>query len=160
MKKISKTLSWVILALAMVYGAEVKAQDFSRSEQVFGWLQNDVADSLYSVFAPELKAQISESQLRGIFRQLESQAGALQRCDGWSQSEVQGMRVDERPLHFAHMSLVLRLVYNAKNELAGFFFTPYQAPKAESADSLSLRHDGISLPAEWKESAEKKNAKA
>ena len=70
MKKISKTLSWVILALAMVYGAEVKAQDFSRSEQVFGWLQNDVADSLYSVFAPELKAQISESQLRGIFRQL------------------------------------------------------------------------------------------
>lgn len=121
------------------------------------WLQAGTADSVLVHCTPQVKAQLPATMLQAIWKQLEAQAGPLQRQEPWTVSERASYKVCQSVLRFERTPLQLNVVLDEQLLLAGLNFTP-APPQSEpaatpaTADStyveqpLTVKLPGIELP--------------
>lgn len=109
--------------------------DFTQANRALQWLRAGQGDSLITIMAPQIKAQLTPAMLGEIWGQLEGQLGNFRSAGDWNETRKQGYRVQTRPLTFDKATLQLTLTLDEGGQVAGIFFAPAENPAAAPAEA-------------------------
>ena len=110
------------------------------------WLQAGTADSVLVHCTPQVKAQLPAAMLQAIWKQLEAQAGPLQRQEPWTMSEKGPYKVCQSVLHFERTPLQLNVVLDEQLLLAGLNFVPAPPQNELSASQATTDSSYVEKP--------------
>lgn len=104
------------------------------AQTVIDQLNSGNSEPVYALFDDAMRAAITADQLKVMWPQLESQAGAFQTCYGWSQQELSGYQVVLALCTFKAAGLNMSLSFDSTGKVGGMYFKPATAP-TPSADT-------------------------
>lgn len=118
------------------------------------WLNTNNAESLCLRYDKAVAAKLSASTTASIWNQIEAQFGEFVEVDTLVTNTANGNFIVDQVLEFENNYLKYRLSFNANNEIAGIFFTPYRTAKAAAESTkvyketkCSFVNDEIEFPA-------------
>lgn len=135
-----------LLALLLLsFSPETAAQaDYpAAAAKVQRYYNQQLADSLYAMFGPAIKAALPPDQTRAMLAQLNNQLGAMmQLTPTGGDAHSHTWRAD-----FAKGTLTMLIALNPGNLMEGFRFVPYQEKKATETevDNYNLSADGTTI---------------
>ena len=135
-----------IFALSFLFAANVLAQTppanfapvLSKFQQFYN---NGQPDSIYAMFAPEMKTAMSADKWNSTTTQLKSQLGNFLKAE--PERYVAPTAVYKAT--FAKNVFFLNLSLNSQNKLIGVFFTAYQEPSKTIQMDASLTEEPVLL---------------
>ncbi|AMR34313.1 hypothetical protein A0256_24095 [Mucilaginibacter sp. PAMC 26640] len=135
-----------LITLAFVLTSKLMAQtppaNFTPVLNKFKQFYNSgQPDSIYAMFAPDMKATITLDKWNSTTVQLKSQLGALLKTE--PDKYVAPTAIYKAT--FANNVFFLNLSLNNQNKLIGVFFTPYQEPSKTIAMDASLTEEPVLL---------------
>ena len=118
-----------ILSSFLNLNAQDKDKCLSISADVIRLFQQEKTDSIYLMFDEKMKSGLSEENLSAIWPSFIASDGTFQRYENQRDKTIQSFLVVESDLVFENKSYILRLTFDANNNLAGMFFVPIKTSK-------------------------------
>ena len=114
------------------------------AERAFTLMQRNEADSLYALFADNVKSLLKPNQLEGMLAQVEQMMGPYQERGPWEHSQKDGFEVVSSVVSFEHGQLVFVVSIDEQGLLNGMRLLP-QAPSAKPEEAMPLPADAVEL---------------
>lgn len=121
--------------------AQVLDPGMLRAEEVFTYLINDDADNLFQTFTPVMQQGLPKEQLKGLWKQLEAQAGKYSGHEVWKQKG----QFYTAECHFAATGLLCIIVLEQDGKVSGLRFAPKTAESPVKALPLDVVEDELTL---------------
>lgn len=86
MKRIITSLV-LLAALSLPSWAQTDDPNIARADKMFGFVQADLADSLYANMADEVLDMVKKENLEGVFAKTEIMAGKYKSRDPWEKND-------------------------------------------------------------------------
>ena len=136
-----------------------KAQDewakpIKQAHAFIGLLQKSAFDSATTLFDKTMKNALSSQKLESMWKTLQDQMGQFQEQGAVRTEMVQTYHVVYVVCKFANGTLDAKIVFDAKNKIAGLFFVPhretgsYKAPDYVNPKAFT-EIDTFKLPTTW-----------
>jgi len=111
--------------------AQEKDTNIDRAEQMFVFLLQDQADSLYENLSEKVKPMVQKQQFKGILKQLEQQAGPYQKHGSWEIQEIMGQKCYVSMVQFEKVELGALVIFDTDLKMLGIQLVPASAVKKE-----------------------------
>jgi tRNA A37 N6-isopentenylltransferase MiaA len=111
--------------------AQEKDTNIDRAEQMFVFLLQDQADSLYENLSEKVKPMVQKQQFKGILKQLEQQAGPYQKHGSWEIQEIMGQKCYVSMVQFEKAELGALVIFDTDLKMLGIQLVPASAVKKE-----------------------------
>lgn len=111
--------------------AQEKDTNTDRAEQMFVFLLQDQADSLYENLSEKVKPMVQKQQFKGILKQLEQQAGPYQKHGSWEIQEIMGQKCYVSMVQFEKAELGALVIFDTDLKMLGIQLVPASAVKKE-----------------------------
>lgn len=106
-------------------------QDVARAEQLFAFVLEDQADSLYENMSDKVKPMVQKQQFKGILKQLEPAMGTYQKHEPWEVQELMGQKCYVSAVQFEKDKAGVVIVFDEQRKMLGIQFVPTSAIKKE-----------------------------
>ena len=128
MKRIITSLV-LLAALSLPSWAQTDDPNIARADKMFGFVQADLADSLYANMADEVLDMVKKENLEGVFAKTEIMAGKYKSRDPWEKTTVHGIHSYVSMMHFERGELALLIVFNDTGKMLGIQIVPPETVK-------------------------------
>lgn len=129
-----KIFLFIFLTVFPIFGmaeGEDKDQNTVRAEQMFAFLLQDQADSLYENLSEKVKPMVQKQQFKGLLKQIEPQMGAYQKHGPWEVQEMMGQKCYVSMVQFEKAELGAVVVFDEHLKILGIQLVPANAVKKE-----------------------------
>ncbi len=110
---------------------ESKDENIVRAEQMFNFLLQDQADSLYNNLSETVKPMVQKQQFQGILKLMEPQVGPYQKHGPWEIQAMAGHKCYVSMVQFEKAELGAVVVLDPQKKLLGIQLVPPAAVKKE-----------------------------
>ncbi len=131
---IIKIIFFLLILVSPLGGlAQEKSNDenIARAEQMFRFLLQDQADSLYDSLSETVKPMVQKQQFQGILKMMEPQVGPYQKHGPWEIQEMAGHKCHVSMVQFKKAELGVVVVLDTQKKLLGIQLVPPSAVKKE-----------------------------
>lgn len=111
--------------------AQEKDIHIDRAEQMFTFLVQNQADSLYENLSDKVKPMVKKQQFEGVLKQLEQQAGSYQKHGSWEVQEIMGQKCYVSMVQFEKTELGALVIFDTDLKMLGIQLVPASAVKKE-----------------------------
>ncbi len=135
-------------------GQDEWAVPIKRAQAFIQLLQQGKYDSVETYFDANMKSALPAQKLQAMWKTLQEQMGAFQETAGTRTEMVQTYHVVYVTCVFKEGKLDAKIVFDAKNKIAGLFFVPHQdtgsyQPPAYVNPKAFTEIDTLKLPNRW-----------
>ena len=122
----------LLIACSLTATAQVNADpNMQRAEEMFGFLLDNKADSLYENLSAQVKPMVQKQQFEGILNKVESQVGKYQKHEAWEVQQVMGQQCYVSMVQFEKTELGALVIFDAEGKMLGIQLVPAAAVKKE-----------------------------
>ena len=111
--------------------------DEARARKFIDQLAKHDFANATATFDDKMVAGLPKDKLEKVWSQVEAQAGELKSVDAIEMKEAEGVRIALAKVSFAKAPLVLRVVFDDKHRISGFFMTPGDTAAAWATPSYA-----------------------
>ncbi len=131
---ILKIIFYLLILVSPICGlAQEKSNDknIARAEQMFNFLLQNQADSLYDNLSETVKPIVQKQQFQGILKLMEPQVGFYKKHGPWEIQEMAGHKCYVSMVQFEKAELGAVVVLDPQRKLMGIQLVPPTAVKKE-----------------------------
>ena len=142
-----------LLCSVLTSWAQDAGDGIRHAEQVFRWMLENEADSLYESMAKDMQQMVQRDQLKGAMTQAEAMAGPYQEHGEWTSQQADSLTVYASTVTFEHAQLRFVVTFDSQWRVHGVRLLPM--PARESIHKLppdaveltdTVRTGDIALP--------------
>jgi len=113
-------MSLLLAAMAITAVAqEATDPNMARAEQMFTYMLNNNADSLYDNLSDQVKGMVQPAQFDGLLAKVEVMAGKYQSHEPWEVQEIMGKKAYVCLAQFEHQQLGLLVLFDDMGKMLG-----------------------------------------
>ena len=146
-------LLFALLPLSLM-AQESNGEAVRQAEQIFSFIQQDQADSLYERLADDMRKMVTKNQLGGAMKQAEQLAGKYQKHGEWNVNQQDTLTICSSTCSFENGELSVVMVFDKDWMIHGLHLMPVHdevmhEPLPEGVVELTdtvRAADGLALP--------------